>query len=231
VSLPNSGGEQCGSGEVSLTDALRVSCNTAFGFLGLELGGDALREQAEAFGFGEDLRIPLRVTPSSVPEELNPPQTAQSAIGQFDVRVSPLQIAMVSAAIANGGVLMQPNLVRAIRDADLTVIEESSPSELGTPVSAETAAQLARMMVTVVADGTGRAAQVDGVTVAGKTGTAQHAQGRPPHAWFTSFAPAEDPQVAVAVVVEEGGEAGSEASGGRTAAPIARSVLEAVLDR
>ena len=231
VNLPNSGGGQCGSGEVSLTDALRTSCNTAFGFLGLELGGDALREQANAFGFGEDLRIPLRVTPSTVPEELNPPQTAQAAIGQFDVRVSPLQMAMVSAAIANGGTLMQPNLVRAIRDADLTVIDESSPSELGEPVSQETAAALARMMTTVVADGTGTAAQIDGVTVAGKTGTAQHAEGRSPHAWFTSFAPAEDPQVAVAVVVEEGGEAGDEASGGRTAAPIAKAVMEAVLNR
>ncbi|HZI96429.1 MAG TPA: penicillin-binding protein 2 [Actinomycetales bacterium] len=231
VNLPNSGGGQCGSGEVSLTDALRISCNTAFGFLGLELGGDALREQAQAFGFGEDLRIPLGVTPSTVPEELNPPQSAQSAIGQYDVRVSPLQIAMVSSAIANGGVLVQPNLVRAIRDADLQVIDESSPVELGRPVSGETAAQLARMMITVVQDGTGTAAQIDGVTVAGKSGTAQHAEGRPPHAWFTSFAPAEDPQVAVAVVVEEGGEAGSEASGGRTAAPIARAVMEAVLNR
>jgi len=231
TNLPNSGGGQCGSGEVSLTDALRTSCNTAFGFLGLELGGDALREQANAFGFGEELRIPLRVTPSTVPEELNPPQTAQSAIGQFDVRVSPLQIAMVSAAIANGGTLVQPNLVRAIRDAELAVIEESSPSELGQPISPETAAQLARMMTTVVADGTGTAAQIEGVTVAGKSGTAQHAEGRSPHAWFTSFAPVEDPQVAVAVVVEEGGEAGDEASGGRTAAPIARDVMEAVLDR
>lgn len=231
VGLPNSGGSPCGNGAVSLTDALRISCNTAFGFLGLELGADALREQASAFGFGQELRIPLRVTPSSVPAELNAPQTAQSAVGQYDVRVSPLQVAMISAAIANGGVLVQPTLVHAVRAADLTLIEEATPVELGQAVSAQTAQALTAMMTTVVADGTGTAAQIDGVTVAGKTGTAQHAEGRPPHAWFTAFAPAQDPKVAVAVVVEEGGTAGDEASGGRTAAPIARSVLQAVLAR
>jgi penicillin-binding protein A len=232
VNLPNSGGRPCGANDqVSLTDALRISCNTAFGALGLQLGDGPLREQAQAFGFGQDLRIPLRVTPSSVPEEMNEPQTAQAAIGQFDVRVTPLQMAMVSAGIANRGVVLEPTLVRVVRSQDLEVIDESSPTELSRAVSAETAAALTRMMITVVADGTGRAAQVDGVTVAGKTGTAQHAEGSAAHAWFTAFAPAEDPRVAVAVVVEEGGDAGDQASGGRTAAPIARAVIEAVLAR
>lgn len=230
VTLPNAGGGACGpDDEVSLTDAMRQSCNTAFGAIGLDLGGEALRDQAEAFGFGQDLRIPLRVTPSSVPEELNAPQTAQSAIGQYDVRVTPLQMAMVAAAIGNGGVVMEPQLISSVRSAELEVIDEPQPTELGRAVSAETAAALTRMMTTVVTDGTGRAAQIDGVDVAGKTGTAQHAPGAAPHAWFTAFAPAQDPTVAVAVVVEEGGEAGSEASGGRTAAPIARAVIEAVL--
>lgn len=232
VTLPNSGGGACGSGgRVSLTDAMRISCNTAFGFLGLELGDDALREQAQQFGFGEALRIPLPVTASTVPEEMNPPQTAQAAIGQFDVRVTPLQVAMVTAAIANDGVLMQPQLVRTVQAADLDVIDEPQPQRLGEPVSAEVAAQLTRMMVSVVESGTGRAAALGGVQVAGKSGTAQQGEGRSPHAWFTAFAPVEDPQVAVAVVVEDGGRAGDEASGGRTAAPIARQVIEAVVRR
>lgn len=230
VNLPNSGGRACGANDqVSLTDAMRISCNTAFGAIGLQLGADAVREQAEAFGFGQDLRIPLRVTPSGVPQDMNAPQTAQAAIGQYDVRVTPLQIAMVSAGIANRGVVMEPTLVRAVRSQDLETIEESRPTELSRAVSEDTAAALTRMMTTVVADGTGRAAQLPGVAVAGKTGTAQHAEGRPPHAWFTAFAPADNPRVAVAVVVEDGGDAGDQASGGRTAAPIARAVIEAVL--
>lgn len=230
VTLPNSGGEPCGpNDEVSLTDAMRVSCNTAFGALGLQLGDDALREQAQAFGFGSALRIPLRVTPSTVPEEMNEPQTAQAAIGQFDVRVTPLQVAMIAAAIANDGALMEPNLVRAVRSQDLETISQPQPTELSEAVSPEAADALAEMMTEVVESGTGRAAQIDGVEVAGKTGTAQHARERAPHAWFTGFAPVDDPQVAVAVVVEEGGTAGSQASGGRTAAPIARAVMEAVV--
>lgn len=232
VNLPNSSGQACGpDDQVSLTDAMRQSCNTAFGAIGLDLGDDALRDQAQAFGFGQELRIPLRATPSSLPEDMDAPQTAQAAIGQFDVRVTPLQMAMVSAAVANRGVVMQPQLVQAVRSADLEVIDEPQPTELGRAVSEETAAALARMMATVVQEGTGEAAQISGVSVAGKTGTAQHAEGADPHAWFTAFAPVEDPQVAVAVVVEEGGEAGSEASGGRTAAPVARAVIEAVLSR
>lgn len=232
VGLPNSGGGSCGSNdEVSFTNALRISCNTAFGSLGMELGGEALREQAEAFGFGQDLRIPLRVTPSEVPAGMNEPQEAQAGIGQFDVRVTPLQVAMVGAAIANGGEVMRPNLIDEVVADDLEAVVTSSPQSLGQAVSPETAAALTRMMVTVVEDGTGTAAQMDGIDVAGKSGTAQHAEGEAPHAWFTSFAPADDPQVAVAVVVEEGGSAGDQASGGRTAAPIAEAVMEAVIGR
>jgi peptidoglycan glycosyltransferase len=230
--LPNSNGRACGSGDqVSLTNALRVSCNTTFGYLGMELGGDVISEQAQAFGFAQTLRVPMRVTPSSVPANLTPPQEAQVGIGQFDVRVTPLQVAMVSAAVANGGEVVQPNIVAEVRAADLDLIERPTPQGMGRAVSAETAAALTRMMVTVVEEGTGTAARIDGVAVAGKTGTAQHAEGRSPHAWFTSFAPADDPQVAVAVVVEEGGAAGDEASGGRTAAPVARAVMEAVMSR
>lgn len=233
ATLPNSTGGACGpNNKVSLADALKISCNTAFGWLGLELGDDALREQAVKFGFAQDLRVPLRVTPSRFPEEANPPQTAQSAIGQFDVRVTPLQIAMVSAAIANDGVSVRPNLVSRVRSQDdLEVIEQPRPEELGRAVSGDVADQLTSMMEGVVDGGTGSNAQIQGVRVAGKTGTAQQGEGRPPHAWFTAFAPADDPQVAVAVVVEDGGGLGDAASGGRLAAPIARDVIEAVLSR
>ncbi len=230
TNLPNDFAGSCGPGDkVDLTRALQISCNTAFGYLGLELGGDALRSQAEKFGFGDRLNIPMPVSASVVPQGMNPPQSAQAAIGQFDDRVTPLQMAMVSAAIANGGVVMSPYSVKTVRAPDLSVIEQASPQQLSRAVSTDVAAQLTRMMVRVVEAGTGTRAQIPGISVAGKTGTAQHGKGLAPHAWFTSFAPANDPKVAVAVVVEDGGEAGNEAFGGKVAAPIAKAVMEAVL--
>ena len=228
--LPNDDGLPCGPGNQStLTHALEISCNTSFGGLGLKLGADALRTQAAKFGFGDALRVPMRVSPSSVPANLNAPQLAQSAIGQYDVRVTPLQMAMVSAAIANRGVVMSPYLVQTVRGSNLDVIDRTSPEQISQAVTPEVAAQLTRMMEKVVTSGTGTAAQIPGVSVAGKTGTAQSAKGAAPHAWFTSFAPADDPKVAVAVVVEDGGNAGNEAFGGRVAAPIARDVIKAVI--
>jgi penicillin-binding protein A len=229
-SLPNDNRRPCGPGNrTSLTHALEISCNTAFGWLGMRVGADAFREQAGKFGMGDRLSIPMSVAPSSVPKELNAPQLAQSAIGQYDVRVTPLQVAMIAAAVANRGVAMRPYLVDKVTSSDLEVIDEARPEQLSQAVSADTAAALTRMMETVVRSGTGQAARIDGIDVAGKTGTAQHDLEKAPHAWFTSFAPATDAQVAVAVVVEEGGNAGSEAAGGRVAAPIAKAVMEAVL--
>jgi penicillin-binding protein A len=228
--IRNFGGASCGGGgPVSLTEALRISCNTAFAQLGLDLGADALREQAEQFGWGAPLQVPLRVTPSRFPEDPDQPQTALTAIGQHDVRVTPLQMAMVTAAIANGGEQMAPYLVATVRSPDLDVVEEASPDVLRTPISEATATALRDMMVQVVETGTGTAARISGVQVAGKTGTAQTADDAGPHAWFTAFAPADAPQVAVAVMVENGGSLGNEATGGRVAAPIARAVIEAVL--
>ena len=232
ATLPNDFSGACGPGnKVTMLRALEISCNTAFGSLGITLGGDALREQAAKFGFGERLAIPLNVTPSIVPAGMNPPQSAQAAIGQFDVRVTPLQMAMVSAAVANDGVVMKPFAVRTVRSPELSVLEEGKPQELSQAMSGEVAEQLTQMMQAVVDDGTGTRAQIAGVSVAGKTGTAQQGNDQPPHAWFTAFAPADDPQVAIAVVVEDGGRAGNEAAGGRVAAPIAKRVLEAVLRR
>ncbi len=195
----------------------------------MELGAEDFRAQAAKFGVGDSLEIPMRVAPSSVPAELDKPQLAQSAIGQYDVRVTPLQVAMISSAVANNGIVMKPYLVKSVLSSDLETIEEASPSQLSQAVEADDASALTRMMEAVVETGSGQAAQISGVSVAGKTGTAQHAIGKPPHAWFTGFAPADDPQVAVAVVVEDGGNAGNEAAGGRVAAPIAKAVMEAVI--
>lgn len=231
ASIENYGGESCGADRITLTRALTISCNTAFAQLGLDLGADTLRAQAEAFGFDSALSVPMPVTPSRYPANPDLPQTALSAIGQQDVRVTPLQVALITAAIANGGHQMQPYLVQTVRSPDLTVVSTTKPRELRTPITAATADALRQMMLEVVRTGTGRPAQISGVDVAGKTGTAQTTPGADPHAWFTAFAPASNPRVAVAVVVEHGGSLGSEATGGRVAAPIARAVIEAVLNR
>jgi peptidoglycan glycosyltransferase len=229
--LPNYGGSICDpSGVQSMIDALAISCNTAFGSLGLELGDEVIREQAARFGIGDTLRVPMSVARSVFPtEELDPPSLAQSAIGQRDVRMTPLQVAMVSAAIANRGIVMQPYLVESVVGNDLSVLETASPQELSEAVDPDVASQLSLMMQRVVETGSGQSAQIDGVTVAGKTGTAEVGEGRRAHAWFTGFAPADDPQIAVAVVVENGGDTSSEVSGGRVAGPIARQIMEAVV--
>jgi penicillin-binding protein A len=231
--LPNEDGRACGPDDkTTLIHALEISCNTAFGSLGLELGGEKIRAQAAKFGFGDALQIPMRVSVSSVPADLNAPQSAQAAIGQYDVRTTPLQMAMVAAGIANQGRVMTPYLIQSVRSANLDIIESTpDPVELSAATSEQTASTLTKMMVSVVDNGSGARAQIDGVEVAGKTGTAQHDPGKPPHAWFISFAPATDAKVAVAVVVEDGGVTGSEVGGGRVAAPIAREVMEAVLSR
>lgn len=231
ATLPNASGQACDGGEVSLQRALQMSCNTAFGWLGQQLGGDALRGQAAKFGFGTQIDIPIAVTPSTVPTGTDQAQDIQVAIGQYDVRSTPLQMAMVAAAIANKGTVMKPYLIAKTRGADLEVIGETRPDRLGEAMSRSNAEALTQMMTTVVEGGTGRRAQISGISVAGKTGTAEHGEGRAPHAWFTSFAPADDPKVAVAVVVEDGGVAGSEGGGGQVSAPIAREVMEAVIKR
>jgi peptidoglycan glycosyltransferase len=222
--LQNFQGEQCnGGGNISLADALRVSCNTAFGGLGLRLGQDAIRKQATAFGFGSSVSIPMGVARSVYPDNISPPEVAFSAIGQDSDAVTPLQMAMVAAGVANGGVVMRPYLVAKTLAPDLSPLSTASPHELGRAVRPGVAAELTRMMQAVVTSGTGGAAQIPGISVAGKTGTAENVPGQPTHAWFIAFAPAQNPQVAVAVLVENGG------IGGVTAAPIARQVMQAVL--
>jgi peptidoglycan glycosyltransferase len=230
--LPNFNGEACGpGGKTSLTNALRISCNTAFAGIGLKLGGDKLLAQAEKFGFGQDLDVPMQAATSRFPVNPDPPQTALSAIGQFDVAVTPLQMAMVAAGVANGGVVMRPHLVNAIRAPDLSTVRETKPEVLSQAVSPAVAEQLQSMMVDVVENGTGQNARIPGVRVGGKTGTAQRGEGQKPDAWFVSFGSAGDRQVAVAVVIENGAANSADISGGRLAAPIAKDVMEAVLNR
>ncbi|MCG5219667.1 penicillin-binding transpeptidase domain-containing protein [Streptosporangium soli] len=227
--LPNSGGAACGTGQVSLVFALEKSCNTPFGKIGMDLGYDAMNEQASRFGIGGDpLEIPMRAADSSFGDEVDAAALAQASIGQRDNQMTPLQMAMVSAGIANNGTVMKPYLVNKVADAEGGEVEAADPEEVGEAVSPETAGKLRQMMVSVVQNGTASAAQISGINVGGKTGTAETAEGQDPHAWFISFAPAEDPKVAVAVIVESG-SAGSDASGGQTAAPIAKAVMEAVL--
>jgi peptidoglycan glycosyltransferase len=239
ATIENFGGSTCSGGsQITLADALRQSCNVVFGAVGLELGAEKLAEQARAYGFtaeaGDDL-VPFDIPWTSgvfpAPEtfEGRDPAVAISAIGQQDVAANPLQMALVAAAIANDGVEMQPRLVTEARDPSGRVIAEFQAREFSRPLSPENAAALTQMMVGVVEGGTGTAAQIPGVTVAGKTGTAQHGEGEDPHAWFVCFAPAEAPRIAVAVIVLDGGSLGSEATGGQVAAPIARAVLEAGL--
>lgn len=230
--LVNHDGRNCGgSNKATLIVALRNSCNTAFGKLGLELGQDAIREQAEKYGFNERHLAELNGVASTFPPDLNAPQTAQAAIGQFDVRATPLQMAMVAAGIANRGEVMKPYLVASVRTPDLKTIEQTKPEALHQAVSPEVANQITEMMVDVVDNGTGAPAAIRDVRVAGKTGTAQTSPERPPYAWFVAFAPADDPEVAVAVVIEKAGVERSDIAGGRLAGPIARDVIEAVLNR
>ena len=226
--LPNDDGQPCGPGDqATLTQRARdLLQHRLRRRSACKLGADALRTQAAKFGFNDVLRVPMRVAPARSPADLNAPQLAQSAIGQYDVRVTPLQMAMVSAAIANDGVVMKPYLVQTVRGSNLDVIDRTSPEQISQAVSPEVAAQLTRMMEKVVNDGTGTAAQIPGVSVGGKTGTAQHGEGAAPARLVHLLRPGRRPQVAVAVVVEDGGNAGNEAFGGRVAAPIARDVMQ-----
>jgi peptidoglycan glycosyltransferase len=228
--LPNDGGGTCGGERVTLTQALMVSCNVAFGWLGMELGDDALREQAEKFGFGDKYLDDLNGQVESVfPAEPDEPQTALSAIGQFEVAATPLQMAMVTGGIANGGTVMKPYLVDEVRSPNLDVLDKASPEPYRSAVSSSVARDLTQMMIEVVDQGTGTTAQIPGIKVAGKTGTAQTSVDRNPYAWFVSFAPADDPQVAVAVLIEDAGVARDAISGSGLAAPIAKRVMEAVI--
>jgi peptidoglycan glycosyltransferase len=210
-----------------------------FGGIGLELGAEKMAEQARAYGFAPDVAsgdveadIPFQEGVFPDPEAFaqREPALAFSAIGQQDVATNPLHMALVAGAIGNDGVMMRPRLVTEVRDPQGRVVRAVAPEELGRPIDERSASQLTDMMAAVVQDGTGGLAAIPGTPVAGKTGTAQHGKEAKPHAWFVAFAPADSPEVAVAVLVLDGGSLGAEATGGQVAAPIAKAVMEAALE-
>ncbi|MEA2452661.1 MAG: penicillin-binding protein [Actinomycetota bacterium] len=227
-SLTNFTHQPClGGGQINLFDALRISCDTTFALIGMDIPSD-VRSMAESLGFNQPLPFDLRTEPSQFPDidDANAPLRAYAGIGQGDVNATPLQMAVVAATVANGGQVPQPRLVREIIDQSGRVVRRFEPQVMSQAMSPDVARVLTEMMVAAVDNGTGGAAQIPGVKVAGKTGTAQTVKGQNPHTWFICFAPADNPQLAVAVIVENGGTFGSEATGGAVAAPLARQILE-----
>lgn len=229
--LQNFGGKACGG---TLFDVLRVSCNSAFAQMGVDTGADAMVLTAERFGFNQDVPIDLpRAARSSFPTDFvrNIPALAQSAIGQNDVSATPLQMAMVAAAVANDGTIMTPHVLRDVRDTDGNIVRTYKPKPWTTAMDRGTSALMRDAMQGVVDRGTATRLKVAGFVVGGKTGTAQLGTTPPrSHAWIIGFAgPADEaPSIAVAVIVE-GQEGASEQTGGRVAAPIAQAVLQAYL--
>ncbi|MFD4373199.1 peptidoglycan D,D-transpeptidase FtsI family protein [Streptomyces sp. NPDC058486] len=217
----------------TIRTALQYSCNNVFGKMAADLGQDKVKAMAEKFGFNDDeLDVPVRAYPSVYPSGMDAAQTALTGIGQFEVTATPLQMAMVSAVIANDGQLAAPHMVSQVVDSDGDALE-THDGDVTRIVSSTTAEQLRSAMVTVVEQGTGTNAAISGAEVGGKTGTAQHGENnsRTPYAWFTSYAkdPSTGKQVAVAVLIEDSGAARSEVSGNGLAAPVAQKMMEAAL--
>ncbi|MEU5593514.1 penicillin-binding transpeptidase domain-containing protein [Streptomyces sp. NPDC020298] len=219
----------------SIRVALQYSCNNVFGKMAVDLGQDKVRAMAEKFGFNDDqLDVPVRAYTSVYPSGMDKAQTGLSGIGQFDVTATPLQMAMVSAAIADGGKLVSPHMVSQITDGGGDVLKNyDDGADSKEIISSSTAEQLQSAMRTVVEDGTGTNAKIPGVTVGGKTGTAQHGENnsKTPYAWFTSFGKSDSSgrEVAVAVMVEQSDAARSEVSGNGLAAPVAKAMMRAAL--
>ncbi|GAA1538656.1 peptidoglycan glycosyltransferase [Microbacterium ginsengiterrae] len=230
--ISNASGGTCGPGAtVTIADAVKLSCNIPMAELAVELGSQTIFEMAEKFGFNQEFTTPLAVTASSYPRALDDAQTALTGFGQGQVTATAMQVAMISAGLANDGIVMKPRLVDAVIGNDLSTVREYADEELGRAVEAEDADDVTAAMVASVADGAAQGARIDGVAVAGKTGTAENDGDEPYTLWFTGFAPADDPQIAVAVVVDNGGGIGQSGSGDTLAAPIAKKIIEAVLNR
>ncbi|OBH89947.1 MULTISPECIES: D,D-transpeptidase PbpA [unclassified Mycobacterium] len=232
ATLENYGGQPCGSEPtVTLKQAFALSCNTAFVQLGMHTGSDALRSTAQSFGLDTTPSvIPLQVAESTVGIIPDAAALGMTSIGQKDVALTPLENAQIAATIANGGVTMQPYLIDSLKGPDLANISTTAPYQQRRAVSPQVAAKLTELMV-----GAEKVAQqkgaIPGVQIASKTGTAEHGsdpRNTPPHAWYIAFAPAQTPRVAVAVLVENGGDRLS-ATGGALAAPIGRAVIQAAL--
>ncbi|MFI6563909.1 peptidoglycan D,D-transpeptidase FtsI family protein [Streptomyces sp. NPDC050534] len=230
--LKNEGNIPCKN--ATLRTALKVSCNTVFGKIGADLGNDKMLSEAKKFGFDQEQFTPTRSAASVFSDNMNSSQTALSSIGQYNTAATPLQMAMVASAVANDGKLMKPYMVDKLQSSNLDTIAQTDPQEMSQPLSSKNAQILQSMMETVVKEGTGTNAQIPGVTVGGKTGTAQHgvANSKNPYAWFISYAKLPDGSspVAVATVIEDDHANRDDISGGGLAAPIAKSVMEAVIN-
>jgi peptidoglycan glycosyltransferase len=228
--LNNDGGETCGDGHPPLWFAFAMSCNTAYGGLGIKVGGPALRSYADRFGFNNpSLTTPLAVAPSVFPHITDPSLTALSSIGQYDDQITPLQEAMLASTVANGGTLMKPYLVQQVQAPDLSTVSSAHPSVLSHPISPRVAGYLATMMTAVTHNPAGTAyatagPQATGLDIAGKTGTAETGSSAGLNdAVFTCFAPANNPKIAVGVIIKGGG------FGADAAAPIAVQIIKAYL--
>ncbi|MBF6237958.1 penicillin-binding protein 2 [Nocardia otitidiscaviarum] len=233
TTLENYNGNHCGPGDsqtASLTTAFKLSCNTAFVELGIKVGSAKLKDEAAAFGIGQHEGIPIPVADSTVGTIPDGAALGQSSIGQRDVALTPLDNAVIAATIANGGVRMRPYLVDQLQGPDLSVLSTTKPMSVGQAVNAQVASQLTTLMMESEKNtqGGGRSPY----TIASKTGTAEHGsdpRNTPPHAWYIAFAPAQNPKIAIAVIVENGGDRSLAATGGSVAAPVARAVLDAGL--
>ena len=220
----------CGDGKPTLTEAFARSCNTTFVLASEKLTTQQLTDVTKRFGFGDEQEIPLTVIPSVFPADADSAQLAMSSIGQYTVQATPMQMAQVAQTIANGGQMMSPYLIKQIVDADNQTIRKTKATEAGRPISADTASKVTGMMQAVVSQpyGSGTPMALPNVSVAAKTGTAETGDGDRANAWAIGFAPADNPQIAFAVIVE-GDETNPTPHGGDVAGPVAKAVLEAGL--
>lgn len=226
-------GSPCGPGETTtLRTAIQFSCNIPFAQLAIQLGTTKVRDMAQKLGFNAEFDVPQTAAASIYPSGvLDDAQLALTGFGQFDVRATPLQIALVSSAIANGGVVMNPTTVEQVLTSELQQLQGPRVSEFGRAFSEKTAEALGSMMIDSVSNGVASNARIDGVDVAGKTGTAENGPDEPYSLWFTGYVASGDSHVAVAVVLEDGGGMGQDGTGNGLAATIGQQVMKAVLDK
>ncbi|MDD7966236.1 peptidoglycan D,D-transpeptidase FtsI family protein [Actinomycetospora lemnae] len=233
TTLENYDGKPCGPGAtVPFATAFAKSCNGPFANLAVQVGADRLRQMATSLGFGNPgLTVPMPVQASEVGDLDDGASLAQSGIGQRDVRLTPLQNAMITATVANGGVTTAPHTVAQIQGQDLSTVEQTEPDSTGRAFSRATADTLTQLMIGSENNGSGQG-RIPGVQIASKTGTAEwgaNPKTNPPHTWYDAFGPVPNPQIAVSVIVERGGNRGEEATGGSVASPIGRAVIAAAL--
>ena len=226
--ISNSGGETCASNELEV--AFAQSCNTVYGYVGMQVGESQMQAMAEAYGFNKTgPTVPMQASTPVFPTGLSQAQLAQSSIGQFNVTMTPLEGAMLASAVADGGVIEAPYLIAKELDTNGNVISSASPTQMYDPISGTVAGELGTMMQDVVSSGTATSLQNLGVSVAAKTGTAQRGAGQNSVAWMVAYAPANDPTIAVAVMVADNGVQNNDTFGNSLAGPIAANVIKAEL--